>query len=81
MDYLECIFCQKKYALNIFFPFCPECQEPLLLSYPSHKRKFFLGKEGLERYLDFLPLREINPNFSLGEGNTALLNLNRIQKR
>ena len=81
MEYLECIFCQKKYALNMFFPFCPECQEPLFLSYSSQKRKLFLRKEGLERYLDFLPLREINPNFSLGEGNTALLNLNRIQKK
>jgi len=65
----------------MFFPFCPECQEPLFLSYSSQKRKLFLRKEGLERYLDFLPLREINPNFSLGEGNTALLNLNRIQKK
>jgi threonine synthase len=81
MEYLECIFCQKEYPLDLFYPFCPECQEPLLFSYPFKKRKFFLGKQGLEKYLDFLPLREINHNFSLGEGNTPLLRLNRLKEK
>jgi threonine synthase len=81
MENLECVFCQKKYPLDLFYPFCPECRQPLLFSYPSKKRKFFPAKQGLEKYLDFLPLREINQNLSLGEGNTPLLNLNRIQKK
>lgn len=45
------------------------------------KRELFLEKDGLEKYLDFLPLREIIKNLSLGEGNTPLLSLNRIQKK
>jgi len=81
MENLECVFCQKKYPLDLFYPFCPECRQPLLFSYPSKRRKFFPAKQGLEKYLDFLPLREINQNLSLGEGNTPLLNLNRIQKK
>lgn len=81
MENLECVFCQKKYPLDLFYPFCPECREPLLFSYSPKKRKFFPAKQGLEKYLDFLPLREINQNLSLGEGNTPLLNLNRIQKK
>jgi threonine synthase len=81
MENLECIFCQKIYPLDLFFPFCPECKEPLLISYPSQKRNFFLRREGLERYLDFLPLKEINHNLILGEGNTPLLRLNRIEKK
>ncbi len=81
MENLECIFCQKTYPLDLFFPFCPECKEPLLISYPSQKRKFFFRREGLERYLDFLPLKDIDKNLGLGEGNTPLLSLNRIQKK
>jgi len=81
MEYLECIFCQKEYPLDLFYPFCPECQEPLLFSYPFKKKTFFFRKEGLEKYLDFLPLRKINHNFSLGEGNTPLLRLNRLKEK
>jgi len=81
MEHLECIFCLKKYPLDLFFPFCPECKEPLLLSYPPKRRKFYPEKEGLEKYLDFLPLREINKNLSLGEGDTPLLQMNRLQNK
>jgi len=81
MEKLECIFCQKTYPLDLFFPFCPECKEPLLISYPAKKRKFFFQGEGLERYLDFLPLREIRHDLILGEGSTPLLRLNRLQEK
>jgi threonine synthase len=81
MENLECIFCQKKYPMDIFNPFCPECQEPLLYPSPSKKRKFSLEKTSpLEKFLDFLPLSKIAPNLSLGEGNTPLLNLNRLRE-
>jgi len=81
MENLECIFCQKKYPLDIFNPFCPECHEPLLYPSPSKKRKFSLEKPSpLEKFLDFLPLSKIDPNLSLGEGNTPLLKLNRLRE-
>jgi len=81
MENLECIFCQKTYPLDLFFPFCPECKEPLLISYPSKKRRFFLRRQSLGKYLDFLPLKEINHNLILGEGNTPLLRLNRLEEK
>jgi len=37
-------------------------------------------KYPLERYLDFLPLNEVIPGISLGEGNTPLLKLNRLKQ-
>jgi len=81
MENLECIFCQKEYPLDIFNLFCPECQEPLLCPSPKKKRKFSLEKASpLEKFLDFLPLSKIDPNLSLGEGNTPLLILNRLRE-
>jgi len=81
MENLECIFCQRKYPLEIFNPFCPECHEPLLCPSAKKKRKFSLEKTSpLEKFLDFLPLSKINPNLSLGEGNTPLLKLSRLVK-
>jgi threonine synthase len=81
MEHLECIFCQKKYPLNLLNPFCPECQEPMLVSYPLKKRKFYHEKSGLEKYLDFLPLNKINQGLSLMEGDTPLLKLTRLGKK
>jgi threonine synthase len=79
MENLECVFCQRKYPLEIFNPFCPECHEPLLCPPPKKKRNFSLEKTSpLEKFLDFLPLSKINPNLSLGEGNTPLIQLNRL---
>lgn len=82
MEYLECYFCQKKYELDIFNPFCPDCQEPLLYHYPQRKRAFNLGKLwSLEKFLDFLPLSEVHPEISLSEGRTPLLKLNNIGEK
>ncbi len=81
MENLECIFCQRKYPLDIFNPFCPECHEPMLYPSPKKKRKFFIEKASpLEKFLDFLPLSKIKLNLSLGEGNTPLIQLNRLMK-
>jgi len=81
MENFECIFCQKKYPLDLFFPFCPECKEPMLVSYSPKRRKFSLEKAGLEKYLDFLPLKGIDQRLNLGEGNTPLFRLNRLGEK
>jgi len=82
MERLECLFCQKKYPLDVSFPFCPSCHEPLLLSYPAKKRTFFLERNSsLEKFLDFLPLSKVDLEFSLGEGNTSLIELSRLRKK
>ncbi len=81
MESLECLFCQRRYDLDIFNPFCPECHEPMLCPLPKKKRMFDLEKSwSLEKFLDFLPLAEVNLKFSLGEGNTPLLKTNRLMK-
>lgn len=82
MEYFECIFCQKKYPLDLFNPFCPQCKEPLLYHYPQKKRAFDPEKDWpLEKFLDFLPLSKANQNLSLGEGNTPLIKLNHLSQK
>ncbi len=81
MENLECIFCQKKYPLDVFNPFCPVCREPLLWNSSRKKKNIFLLREHpLEKFLDFLPLKKIDFNLSLGEGNTPLIRLSRLMK-
>jgi len=82
MDKLECPFCRKTFPLDVFFPFCPDCQEPMLASLPRRPRSFS-GVSGLslEVYHDFLPLGRIDRRLSLGEGNTPLVALHRIKRK
>lgn len=82
MDKLECPFCKKTYSLDIFFPFCPDCHEPMLVFQPARTRRIS-GAAGLslEVHRDFLPLDRIDPRLSLGEGNTPLLALHNIRKK
>jgi threonine synthase len=81
MENLECIFCKKKYPLDVFNPLCPVCGEPMLWHSSLKKMAFRLEKESpLEKFLDFLPLAKIDLNLSLGEGNTPLLKLSRLMK-
>jgi threonine synthase len=81
MDKLECVFCGKKYPLNIFSPFCPACREPLLVSYTKKKRGFHFEKNlAIDVFEDFLPLDKIDSALSLGEGDTPLLELRNLSK-
>ena len=82
MDKLVCPFCIKVHPLNLFFPFCPECHEPMLVSAPSRPRA--IGGPGglsLEVYRDFLPLDRVDRRISLGEGNTPLVPLHRLREK
>jgi threonine synthase len=82
MSQLECLFCQKKHPLDLFDPFCPDCGEPMLFFSPRRGRKFAPHKNlALEKYLDFLPLSQVDPRLSLGEGNTPLVPLSRLIQR
>jgi len=82
VESLECLFCQKTYPLNLFYPFCPDCHEPLLFHYPPSKRAVHREKERpLERYSEFLPQLELRPELSLGEGNTPLIRLERTRRK
>ena len=79
MDILECLFCKKQYPLDLFSPFCPKCHEPMFFAQARGQRQIKTDQgHPLERYLDFLPLEQVDTNLSLGEGNTPLVRLNKI---
>jgi len=82
MDKLECQFCKKTYPLDLFFPFCPVCHEPMLIHQTLRTRGFSAAAGlSLEVYRDFLPLDRVDRRLSLGEGNTPLVPLERLRKR
>lgn len=83
MNFLECCLCGKVFAHDPFHPFCPVCGEPGFVHYENKTagRVFHQGaKTSLEKYLEFLPLTEVDPAWSLGEGKTPLLRLPDVQK-
>jgi threonine synthase len=82
MGRLECRFCEKDFAYDPFSPFCPDCREPLLVPSPEKPRAFHPDKAlSLDRFREFLPLPEIDPALSLGEGSTPLLALDRLSAK
>jgi len=82
MEKLECVFCDKRYPVDVFNPFCPDCAEPLLVSGPKKKRIFHLDEKlAIRMFRDFLPLETTDPGLSLGEGDTPLLKLGRLMTK
>jgi len=82
MDRLECLFCARKYTLNVFEIYCPFCHEPMLVSSTPRKRSFALDRRlSLEKYQSFLPLAHVDETISLGEGDTPLVPLERVRRR
>ena len=82
MEHLECLFCEKSYPVNPFMTFCSTCQEPLLFPVSSSKKTIFFEKSNsLMKFLDFLPLKHIDPNLCLSQGDTPLIPLNNLKKK
>ncbi len=82
MNRLECPFCDLKRALDVFDPFCPQCHEPMLVSYPRLARGFHLERAfSLEKYREYLPVAHVDRNLSLGEGGTPLVPLERLRRK
>ena len=81
MPRFECLFCQKNFPVNLLKPFCRQCGEPLLVKLPPGKKEILSSTPlSLDRFIDFLPLNTINPDLTLGEGNTPLIQLPRLRK-
>jgi threonine synthase len=82
MNRLECLFCARRYPLDVFEIYCPVCHEPMLVSSTPRKRSFALDRSlSLEKYQSFLPLAHVNKTLSLGEGDTPLLPLDRVRRK
>ncbi len=82
MERLECLFCGKRYPLDVFDIFCPICREPMIVSATPRQRAFCLDRSlSLEKYQAFFPLARVDRSLSLGEGDTPLVLLERIQRK
>jgi len=82
MENLECPFCQKVYPVDPFMTFCTTCREPLLFPISSSKKTIHFEKSNsLNKFLDFLPLKNIYPNLCLSQGNTPLIPVNNLKKK
>ncbi len=64
MEQFICAFCKKLFPADPFNTFCADCREPLLVCYPSKKKKMDIR--------DFLPFDSFDSKIDLGEGNTPL---------
>jgi len=82
MEKWECLFCEEPREVNLFWPFCPRCGQPLIVSFPSKKLSFNLSQlSALEKFQTFLPLPRLEKSLLLGEGNTPLLRLYRLERK
>lgn len=81
MNQFTCVFCDQKFPADPMSQFCPDCIEPLLVHLPAQPRHIhFEQSNPLEKYLDFLPITEVDTSIQLGEGNSPLLRLTRLEK-
>lgn len=87
LSYLECSGCGKQYAHREIHTFCPICQSPLLSVYDLKQArqnvdrdKITRRKKGMWRWRELLPVINEENQIFLGEGDTPLLSLPRLQK-
>jgi threonine synthase len=87
LSHLRCSGCGKEYSHHELHTFCPSCQSPLLSLYDlkgvrqkvdrdeiSHRKK------GMWRWHELLPVLKKENQIFLGEGDTPLLSLPRLEK-
>ena len=84
---LECSGCGKEYSHTEIHTFCPLCQSPLLSIYDLEKARQSVDrdevtrrKKGMWRWHELLPVLQEENQIFLGEGDTPLLSLPRLQK-
>ncbi len=84
---LQCSDCGKSFSLNEIHTFCPDCQAPILVTYDLkaarervYKDEVHKRPKGMWRWHEFLPVFEEQNIVSLGEGDTALLDLPTLGK-
>ena len=84
---LQCSGCGKEYSHTEIHTFCPLCQSPLLSIYDLEKARQSVDrdevthrKKGMWRWHELLPVLEEENQIFLGEGDTPLLSLPRLQK-
>src|SRR5919106_1044275 len=87
ISHLECSGCGKKYPHNQIHTFCLICQSPLLSLYDLDRARQNVDrneithrKRGMWRWQELLPVLNEENQIFLGEGDTPLLSLPRLEK-
>ncbi|RPI95309.1 MAG: threonine synthase [Chloroflexi bacterium] len=88
ITHLECSGCNKHYDHREVHTFCPICQSPLLSVYDLEQARLKVDrdeitrrKKGMWRWRELLPVLEEENQVFLGEGDTPLLSLPRLEKQ
>jgi threonine synthase len=84
--HLTCSGCGKEYSHHELHTFCPFCQSPLLSIYDLESARQHVDRDeisrrskGMWRWSELLPVLEVKNQVFLGEGDTPLLLLPRLQ--
>jgi len=87
LAHLKCSGCGKEYSHQELHTFCPLCQSPLLCIYDlGHAREdvdrdeISARAKGMWRWSELLPVLDEKNRIFLGEGDTPLLSLPRLQR-
>jgi threonine synthase len=87
LSHLQCSGCGKEYPHQKLHTFCPDCQSPLLSIYDLESARAHVDREeisrrskGMWRWNELLPVLDVRNQVFLGEGDTPLLRLPRLQK-
>jgi threonine synthase len=84
LDFLECPECGKHFNAEQIQTICGGCKSPLIARYDLNKIREelkppqLLEGRGVWRWAPLLPVRSAAYRFSLGEGDTPLVNVSRI---
>ncbi|HEY3474708.1 MAG TPA: pyridoxal-phosphate dependent enzyme, partial [Anaerolineales bacterium] len=87
ITHLECSKCHTQYAHEQIQTFCPDCKAALLPRYDLEAIRHNVDREaiahrrkGMWRWHELLPVLSEENQIFLGEGDTALLSLPRLEK-
>jgi threonine synthase len=85
--HLKCSGCGKEYSHQELHTFCPLCQSPLLSIYDLKSARGHVDRDeisvrpkGMWRWSELLPVLDEKNRIFLGEGDTPLLSLPRLQR-
>ena len=84
---LTCSGCGRVFSVHDILTYCPDCQSPILVNYDLAEARRFVDRseiharlKGMWRWHELLPVLDPLNMVSLGEGDTALLKLPRLEK-
>ena len=88
LSHLACSGCGKQYDHQEVHTFCTACQSPLLSIYELEKARHSVDRDevsrrrkGMWRWHELLPVLDPENQVFLGEGDTPLLSLPRLEKK